>query len=192
MLKGALLRTAAPGDAARVAYLCYLAGRSQVETSVYDLMIPGKHGATAQRLAVMERMLTATVRSWFHHQFYTVADIGGSAVASLCAFNREEGRNRPLLEAFREIGWTDEDLVAMGERLEPFIRVEPRVPEGAWVIENVACYEEHRGKGLVNALLESALERGRVPGAGRGALSVAARVLRARLGALDVAHRGAS
>ncbi|MEU6696217.1 septum site-determining protein Ssd [Pseudonocardia sp. NPDC046786] len=40
--------------------------------------------------------------------------------------------------------------------------------------------------------LAGALERGRVPGAGRSALSVAARVLRDRLGALDVAHRAAS
>lgn len=168
----AVLRPAAPGDAARVAYLCYLAGRGQVQTSVYDLMIPGEHGATARRLAVMERMLTTTGKSWFHHAFYTVADIGGSVAASLCAFSKEEGRTRPLLDAFRETGWTDDDLVAMGERLEPFITVEPRVPEGAWVIENVGCYEEYRGRGLVNALLESAVERGRERGCPHAQISV--------------------
>lgn len=158
------LRPAAPADADRISYLCYLAGQGHVETSVYDLIIPGPYGPTPDRLAVMEKMLTAETRSWFHHAYYIVADVGGRTAASLCAFNKEEGRTRPLLAAFKEIGWTDDDLVAMGERLEPFVRAEPDVPLDAWVVENVGCYEEYRRRGLVNALLERAVEKGRERG----------------------------
>ncbi len=158
------IRPAGAADAPRIAFLCYLAGQGHVETSVYDLIVPGPCGPTAARLAEMEKMLTTARRSWFHHSMYRVADIGGRTAASLCAFNKEEGRNRPLLEAFREIGWSDEDLAAIGERLGPFIRAEPNVPDDAWVIENVACYEEHRRRGLVGALLEHAMQEGRIRG----------------------------
>jgi ribosomal protein S18 acetylase RimI-like enzyme len=166
------VRPAETEDASRIAYLCYLAGRGQVETSVYDLIVPGPHGPTDERLAVMEKMLTTTRRSWFHHSMYWVADIGGATAASLCAFNKEEGRTRPLLEAFREIGWSEDDLVAMGQRLEPFVRAEPRVPDEAWVIENVGCYERYRRRGLVRALLERAMEEGRERGYSHMQISV--------------------
>lgn len=157
---GRLVRPAEPRDAPTIAYLCYLAGRGHVTTSVYDLMIPGPPGPTGHRLGQMEAVLTAGCRSWFHYSFYTVIEVEGRVAATLCTFSKEEGRTRPLLAAFRGLGWTDSDLQEMGERLRPFLMAEHRVPGGAWVVENVGCLEEYRRRGLVNQLMEHAVREG--------------------------------
>lgn len=159
-----VMRQATPLDAERIAYLSYLAGRGHARTSAYDLMFPGPAGPTEARLSAMARILDSRNRSWFHHTYYTVAEVGGAAVASLCSFVKKEGRNRPLFLAFNEAGWTDDDIEAMGQRMQPFILAETAVPDDAWVIENVACYEQYRRKGLVDALLESAIANGRKRG----------------------------
>ncbi len=158
--KGRMIRPAVAEDAPTIAYLCYLAGRGHVTTSVYDLMIPGPPGPTPDRLEQMAAVLTARSRSWFHYSYYTIAEVVGRVAACVCMFSKDQGRTRPLLTAFKEIGWSDSDLAAMGARLRPFIRAEPKVPEGAWVLENVACREEFRRMGLVNALLELGVEEG--------------------------------
>lgn len=155
-----VIRQATLLDAWRLAYLSYLAGRGHVRTSAYDLMFPGPAGPTDERLGAMARILDSRSRSWLHHSYYTVTEVGGAAAASLCAFVKREGRNLPLFLAFNEAGWTDDDIAAMGQRMQPFILAETVVPDDAWVIENVACYEQYRRKGLVNALLESAIACG--------------------------------
>lgn len=157
---GRLIRRAGPEDAPTIAYLCYLAGRGHVRTSVYDLMIPGPPGPTPDRLGQMTAVLTSECRSWFHYSFYTVMEVDGKAAAALCSFSKVEGRALPLLGTFKRLGWSDSDLEAMGDRLRPFIRAEPRVPQGAWVVENVGCLEGYRRRGLAMDLLEHAVRRG--------------------------------
>lgn len=158
------VRRAVAGDAHRIAYLSYLAGRGQVKTSAYDLIIPGPHGPTSERLDEMSRLLRTSTRSWFHYSRYTVADIDGLVVAALCAFARKERHFRPLVAAFQEIGWTDEDIAAMRRDTRPFIAAELGVPLDSWVIENVGCYEEDRRRGLTYTLLETVIEEGREQG----------------------------
>lgn len=158
------INAASPENSTAISRLIYIAGQGHLEPSIYDLIFTGPPGPTPERLGQMERLLNAEARSWFHHSFYDVAEVDGRVAASLCAFSKEEGRARWLVAALREIGWDDADLVAMGERLQPVIRVEPRIPAGAWVIENVAAFPEFRRRGLVNALLERAIEKGRTRG----------------------------
>jgi ribosomal protein S18 acetylase RimI-like enzyme len=155
-----LIRPAAARDAELLASLTYLAGRSHVAVSIYEFMFPGPQGPTPERLGEMARLLFTETVSWFHHSYCRVAEADGVAAASLSAFTRKEGRVGRLLKAFKEIGWTDDDLSAMGERMKPYLRAEFPVQDGAWIIENVACQEDFRRRGLVSALLHEAVERG--------------------------------
>jgi ribosomal protein S18 acetylase RimI-like enzyme len=159
-LETPLIRPAALRDADRIAYLTYLAGRSQVDVSIFDFMFPGPGGPTGERLGEMARLLYAQTVSWFHHSYCTVAEVEGVAAASLFTFTKNESRLGKLLKAFKEIGWTDDDLSAMGGRMQPYLRAEFPLPDGAWIIESVACYEEFRRRGLVSALLADAIDRG--------------------------------
>jgi ribosomal protein S18 acetylase RimI-like enzyme len=160
----ALIRPAVKNDAPRIAYIMYLAGRGQVERSVYDLIIPGAFGPTPDRLFVMERLLTTKVVSMYHHTHFTVAEVGGEVVSALSCFPFEDGRVRHIRAAFREIGWSDGDMLAMVDRIEPFTEVEPKYPHDHWIIENAATYEGYRGRGLMRMLFEGAIEKGRARG----------------------------
>lgn len=154
------IRPCAEEDATAVAELIYSAGMGHTEVSVYDLMLPGPPGPTRERLGVIRRMLTAETLNWLNHRFYRVACVGGAVAAALCTFDKDESRGRHLVEGFKEVGWSDGDLAAMAERMQPVFRVEPNIPEEAWIIENVAAFPEFRGLGIVTALLEDAVEEG--------------------------------
>jgi GNAT superfamily N-acetyltransferase len=144
----------------------YMAGQGHVERSIYDLIIPGAPGPTRERLEQMTRLLTTKKASWFHHSHYVVTEAGGSLAASLCSFNARQGGGKKLVAAFTKIGWSGADLHAMVDRMQPVFRVQPSLPRDAWIIENVATTLGFRGRGIIGALLEHAVEKGRDRGYG--------------------------
>lgn len=160
----AIIRPARPEDGTAVAGITYMAGRGHTRTSIYDLMITGPPGPTPERLAVLEGLFAAEARSMFHHSFYLVAEVGGTVAASLCTYSRRRAGGRKTIEALKETGWTNADLESMSERLEPYLSVEPRAPRDSLIVENVGAFREFRGRGIVHALLERALESARADG----------------------------
>jgi len=154
------IRPASSGDLSRISFLSYVAGQGHVETSAYDLMIPGHPGPTRERLGFLSRVLNTRTISWFHHTHYTVAEERGEVAAALSSCTKEDARTLPLLAALKEVGWTDGELEAMSWRMQPFLRAMPGFRHDAWIIENVACMEHYRRRGLAQALLEEAVQRG--------------------------------
>ncbi len=157
-------RRAVPGDAAALAVICYMAGRSQSERSIYDLLYPGPYGDTPERLSQLERTLVTGQVSWLHHSKFLVAEVGGRVAAGLSGFSREEMGEGDFGLAFVEMGWTGPDFQSMAERMAPYFKVDPPKPDGVWVVENVATFPGFRGRGLVNRLLEEMLQVGRERG----------------------------
>lgn len=155
------IRPAAPQDASAVAELMYLAGKSHVETCIYDLMFPG---SMEERLRKLASLFTARPRSWYHHSHYLVCEVGGSVAGSLCGFNDLESGGAKLRDAFIEIGTDRAEGKAMYARMQPFHRVNPRHYEDSWVIEHVAVFPDYRGGGVITSLLEEILQRGREAG----------------------------
>jgi GNAT superfamily N-acetyltransferase len=156
-----LIRPAAPGDATEVARLMYLAGKSHVKTSIYDLTFPG---SMEERLSKLTALLTTQARSWYHYSHYLVSEVDGSVAGSLCGFNDREAGGSLMQQAYIEIGTDRAEGKAMFERLQPFYRVNPVHYEDSWVVEHVAVFPDFRGQGIISALLEEILDRGR----GRG------------------------
>lgn len=101
-----LIRPAATGDVPEVALLMYLAGKSHVETSVYDLMFPGTMG---HRLELMKKPRVTEARSWFHYSHYLVAEVDGGVSGSLRGYGEAEAGASALRGAFIEIGWGREE-----------------------------------------------------------------------------------
>ena len=154
----AVIRPAEPRDVSEVTRLMYLAGKSNVETSIYDLTFPG---SMEERLEKLGSLFTASTRSWYHHSFYLVNEVEGKVAGSLCGYNELEAGGAKLREAFIEIGIDRAEGMAMYERMQPFYRVNPIHPKDAWVIEHVAVFPEYCGQGLIYKLLNQILERGR-------------------------------
>ncbi|RJP26313.1 MAG: GNAT family N-acetyltransferase [Actinobacteria bacterium] len=155
------IRPATPEDAPVVAELMYLAGKSHVETSIYDLMFPG---SMEQRLHKLEGLFTTQARSWYHYSHYLVCEVGGEVAGSMCGFNELESGGTLLRDAFIEMGTDREEGKAMYTRMLPFHRVNPKHYEDSWVVEHVAVFPDFRGRGVATALLEEVLGRGRKAG----------------------------
>jgi len=163
------IRPATAGDAHEVAQLMYIAAKSHVETSIYDLMWTE---SMEVRLKKLQELFTADTRSWYHYSYYLVSEVDGSVAGSLCGFNELEAGGSKLGQAFIEIGTDRAEGKAMYERMRPFHRVNPRHYEDSWVIEHVGVFPQYRGRGIISALLLKILEKGRELGYERAELNM--------------------
>jgi ribosomal protein S18 acetylase RimI-like enzyme len=159
-----LTRDAKATDAADIARLSYLAGKSHVEVSIYDLMVAGPYGMTDERIANMAKIIAVEPPSWMSFRHYHVVETGGKVASGLATFTPEEAGNKQLGDAMREAGWSVKDLFEMGGRLRVWGKVDPGREPGFLIVENVATYEEYRGNGFTSELLDQAIERARAEG----------------------------
>ncbi|OFW55713.1 MAG: hypothetical protein A2W01_10345 [Candidatus Solincola sediminis] len=157
----AAIREAAPEDVDAVTRLMYLAGKSNVEKSIYDIMWPQSMDLRMGRLAALYK---ASARSWYRYDCYLVSESDGKVAGSLCGYNELESGDLKVRDAFIEVGVDREEWQVMLQALQPYYRVRPDHPEDAWIIEHVAVFPEFRGRGLILDLLEKILERGRERG----------------------------
>ena len=160
-LTGALIRPTTPADAPAVAQLMYLAGKSHVQRSIYELMFPEDMEEILRKLAAL---FTAATPSFYHYSHYLVSEVDGEVAGCLCGYNEREAGGRKLAEALSEIGIDKEEGRAMYRRMLPFHRVNPRHFEDSWVVEHVAVFPEFRRLGIVSSLLEEVLRQGRERG----------------------------
>ena len=68
---------------------------------------------------------------------------------------------RAMARALTGRGWSGERLMEMRDRIAVFDSTGYPTPDGPWIVEWVATVAEHRGKGLVQRLLEAEFARGR-------------------------------
>jgi translation initiation factor 4G len=157
------IRPAVAADAPFVAWVQQEAARSHLPFGFWDLAIPGPD---AYRLRLMERIVRAEARSFCHWSGFLVAEVDGAPAAGLSAYDEAplatgDRFTAALVEALGAEGWDGARLGAMLQRLGPFLSCAPEQPSPAWIVEWVATRPEHRGKGLVRALLQAVLEAGR-------------------------------
>jgi ribosomal protein S18 acetylase RimI-like enzyme len=153
-----LIRPATPEDVSEVTQLMYMAAKSNKDTSLYDIMIPG---SMAGRLEMLGKLFLANARSYYHYSHYLVAVVKDKVAGSLCGYNELEAGAQKLGEAFKEIGVNREEGKAMLERMQPFFRVNYPHPEDAWIVEHVAVFPQFRGNGVVQLLLDQVIQIGR-------------------------------
>jgi translation initiation factor 4G len=157
------IRPAAEGDVPFIAWVQQEAARSHLPQGFWDIAFPGPE---ADRLRIVGRIARAGERSFCHWSNFLVAEVDGRAAAALSAYTRPSvTAGSALFEAMREAldaeRWSEQQRQAMGERIAPFMTCIPDTAEDAWIIEWVATWPEYRGRGIVRALLQEILDRGR-------------------------------
>jgi len=157
------LRPADRGDTHFLVWVIQEAARSHLEKGIMDLALPDGE----KRLAFLDAVSNAEARSFFRYENFLVAEFDGRQVAALSAF--EPAIAIPQLEpaeveAARKLGWSDEELREMQDRLAIAMTCYPDSPEDRWIVEWVATMPEFRGRGIVNQLLLAILDRGRERG----------------------------
>lgn len=167
------VREARPADVPFLSWVVLAAGRSQVETSFWDLFLGRPGDAEVQRY--LERLLRAPFRSWWHHAHFLVAEEDGAPAAALSGFAPDDPAVRSpesaLVQTIREHGW-DERAVQQGlARAAPFFTCTMSPEEDTWLVENVATRPEARRRGHVARLLDPILEQGRRRGFRRAQLT---------------------
>jgi ribosomal protein S18 acetylase RimI-like enzyme len=170
----ATIRPATPADVPFIAWVQQEASRSHLPFGFWDVAIPGPD---EYRLRILERICRAESRSFCHWSNFLVAERAGEPAAGLSAYDQApvatgERFMQALLEALTAEGWGPERLVALQQRLVPFLTCAPEQPDETWIVEWVATRPAHRGKGLVRELLRAIVDAGRRRGHGRFQIGV--------------------
>jgi ribosomal protein S18 acetylase RimI-like enzyme len=152
-------RDAQASDSGEMAKLYYLAGKSHVAVSIYDLMVPGPYGMTGDRIDRMARIIAAEAPSWLSYRHYRVIEVDGKVAGGLATFTPEDDSNKDLGKAMMEVGWGVAQMLAMSRRLKVWAKTDTGREPGYLVVENVATFEECRGNGFTSELLAGAIER---------------------------------
>jgi GNAT superfamily N-acetyltransferase len=120
-----------------------------------------------QCLAFVERIATTQQQSWWHVSQFIIAEVEGEAAASLCALPASGTRAavRAAIEvAVNEAGLDPSEAMAIFRRGAYTANCWVQGGDGDWLIEHVASLPEYRGRGLVQALIDHALAKGRAAG----------------------------
>jgi ribosomal protein S18 acetylase RimI-like enzyme len=168
------IRPATEDDAPFIAWVQQEASRSHLPYGFWDLAF---FGPDEWRLPLLERIVRAQARSFCHWSGFLVAEVDGKPAAGLSGYENPSVTAGELLfaamdEAFRGVGWTEAQAGAMQERIVPFLTCIPEAADDDWVVEWVATRPEHRGKGLVKALLGEVLARGAERGHAQSQIAV--------------------
>ena len=159
-----VIRPAHREDAPFLAWCILTAGRAHLDLGWYDIALGLDESG---RLEALRRLVLTEASSWWRYDRWLLAEVDGAPAAGCAAFGASEFANSEaaITEAASSLGWTAADISEIWRR-GAYVFSCAMSPDDheAWVIENVACRPEHRGQGLVGALLEQALELGRSQG----------------------------
>ena len=147
-----------------IAWVILTAFRSHLEKGFWDFMRPGTDG---EILRYLEALTTSKAPHWAHLPLFIVAEVDGQPAAALSGyFGEEHGGTRlrdGMAEADAATGQVP-DAEAISRALT-ILNVAPEHVPGAWIVEDVATRPEFRRRGLVDALMQEIMERGRKRGA---------------------------
>ncbi|SDN82425.1 GNAT family N-acetyltransferase [Afipia sp. GAS231] len=127
-----------------------------------------------QCLAFVERIATARQRSWWHVSHFLVAEVDGEPAASLCALPAAGigvAVRAAITEVAGQVGLNESELAAIFRRGAYSSNCWVQGGEGEWLLEHVATLPAYRGRGLVQGLIQHALDRGRAAGFSRASIS---------------------
>jgi GNAT superfamily N-acetyltransferase len=156
------IRPATPADAPFLAWVMQAAARSHLPKGLWDLAFPGDD---EPRLAALAAIATTDEVHMCHWSRFRVLTVRGAPAAGLSAYeNAQHGMARltpAMLAACAKLGYTPEQLTAMGTGVAPFLTLGYPTPDGVWIVEWVATRPEYRSQGLINRLLHDIIELGR-------------------------------
>ena len=119
------IRWARPDDAALLAWVMLMAGRSHLERGIWDIIIGRPED---ECLTFLEHLSITDEPHMCHHSIFLVAEVDGRPAAALSGYDPEnlgEETVAPQMPIVMErMGLTDEDMAAGGARCgQPFLHL---------------------------------------------------------------------
>jgi GNAT superfamily N-acetyltransferase len=155
------IRSACESDADFLAWAILASQRGHVPRGWLDIALGQSEPET---LAFARRLTLTQAQSWWHISKFFVAEVDGTAAATLCALPAS-GALADARDALQEVS-TDVGLEMAAIQQRGSYVSECWMPgdEEAWLIEHVATRPDHRGRGIALALLEHAVAAGKKSG----------------------------
>jgi GNAT superfamily N-acetyltransferase len=158
-------RPARETDAPFIAWVMQEAARSHLEIGMWDLAFPGPD---KQRLEILSALASTDTIHFGHWSRFIIAEVDGVPAAGLSAYeNSHHGPKKlfsAIVEAFKNLGLPDAELLKIPERLAPMASIKYVSHDGRWIVEWVATKPEYRGRGIIYGLLREILDAGRQQG----------------------------
>jgi len=165
------IRSARPEDAGFIASIILSSMRGYRSRGWFDVALGWPE---AECLDFIARVATAHAVSMWHVSQFPVAEADGKPVAALCAVPAA-GTGPAAWHAIEEVGaamgLAPSDLDAIRRRGAYTRACWVQGGEGDWMIEHVATDPAYRGRGLMQALIAHALDKGRAAGFARATIS---------------------
>ena len=160
------IRSATPEDAPLLAKSILIAGRAHVKKGIWEVVI----GGTKKECLDFLNLITITnIPHLFHYSQYLIAEeSSGSPVGSLGGYDPRtfgyEALSQAIPEVIKKLNLDEKFSKNSEERSAKVLICIPKSIDGAWVIDSVATFPEHRGKGVAGKLLYAILEKGKTQG----------------------------
>jgi GNAT superfamily N-acetyltransferase len=165
------IRSARPEDAGFIARTILSSQRGYRQRGWFDVALGWPE---AQCLDFVARIATARAVSMWHVSQFLIAEIDGKPAAALCALPAA-GTGPAAWRAIEEVaavtGLAASELESIRQRGAYPRGCWVQGGEGDWMIEYVATDPAYRGRGLVQALIARALDKGRDAGFSRATIS---------------------
>ncbi|KYG23800.1 acetyltransferase [Bradyrhizobium sp. AT1] len=165
------IRSARPEDAGFIAQTILSSQRGYRPRGWFDVALGWPE---AQCRDFIARIAVAEAVSMWHVSQFLIDEVDGRPVAALCALpaaGTGPAAWRAIAEVGAATGLSTTELDAIRQRGSYTRACWVQGGEGDWMIEHVATDPTHRGRGLVQALIAHALDKGRAAGFGRATIS---------------------
>jgi GNAT superfamily N-acetyltransferase len=158
------IRRATPDDADFIAWTILAAQRGHRPRGWFDIALDWPEQLSR---AFVRRIALAQSRSWWHTSHFLIAEADGRPAAALCALPAN-GSGKDAQAAIAEVANAAElgtsEMQAIWQRGAYSRTCWTTGDDDNWLIEHVAAEPAHRGRGLMQALLEHALSAGKAAG----------------------------
>ncbi|MBR0699603.1 GNAT family N-acetyltransferase [Bradyrhizobium diazoefficiens] len=165
------VRSARPEDAGFIARTILSSQRGYRPRGWFDFALGWPE---AQCRDFIARIAVAQAVSMWHVSQFLIAEVDGKPAVALCALPAA-GTGPAAWSAIAEVGTatglSETELDAIRRRGAYTRACWVQGGEGDWMIEHVATDPAYRGRGLVQALIAHALDKGRAAGFGRATIS---------------------
>jgi GNAT superfamily N-acetyltransferase len=165
------IRRALPADADFIAGTILAAQRGHRPRGWFDIAL---NRPEAESLALVRRIALAHTQSWWHVSHFWIAEADGMPAAALCAMPASgtgASARAAIEEVAGDMGLDGSELAAIFLRGAYTRSCWIQGGDGDWLIEHVASRPSHRGRGLMQALIDHALAAGTAAGYARASIS---------------------
>lgn len=160
------IRSATPDDAPLLAKSILIAGRAHVKKGIWEIVIGGTE---KECLNFLQHITITKIPHLFHYSHYLVAEEeDGAPMGSLGGYNPishgYEALSQAIPEVVKKLKLNTNFAQSPEKRSSKILACIPKSVAGAWVIDSVTTFREHRGKGVAGKLLSEILKKGKSQG----------------------------